>query len=446
MGTHIGSPRLATRRFLRLFGMGLAVGAVSLTTVTVHPASADQTASVAPCISYSVQSAGDGVRIEYAAENALPAVNEVDSEGPSAAALVGSGVSSAEAAALNPGSAALSAIPLVGGSLPSGAPQLDESAYPLAVESQFPTTRNATFDNQALSLQASSGDGTSLASTKGGVASAGGTTAGWTDTEATASCYLDGSATARASTLNSVLSFQGGVLRIGNISSSAAVSVDVAGKPQVTSTLTVGQTTVAGQTVELTDQSLAAGSTTVPLPTPDAGLLSQAGISLRYLKPVTDQDGFGVTSAALEVVISEPLNHAGLGTGPSTVTYTFGRAYARIDGSPPPPTQDAGPTSGALPSGGTSTDSSGGMVAPPDSVSSPTSLALVPTGKQAAPGGQSASPPPTAAPVERPTVPASLKWPDLNWKVAYLAAMVGGLLLAGGRIVNRIIRKGTTWT
>src|SRR5207248_1828060 len=114
------------------------------------------------CTAFNAQAAADGVRAAFHGENVLPLVNGTSAEGPAAAALVSPGVSSAHAAAPFPGDAVLSALGL------AGLPGVDSRTYPLAAESQYPTTPHGEVGLPGLALSADSNATQSAAVAKGG--------------------------------------------------------------------------------------------------------------------------------------------------------------------------------------------------------------------------------------------------------------------------------------
>jgi hypothetical protein len=217
--------------------------------------------------------------------------------------------------------------------------------------------------------------------------------------------------------------------------------------------------------VGLDNQGLSAAGQSVPLPNPLGDVLASQGITLRYLAAATDADGRGVTAPGLLISVTAPLNTLPaepLGTGPSTVTYTFGRSTARATGglivaapgtttrtttragtSPTTPTGPPGTAPGpadtngqaAAPTGsGTVTgDLSGGLTAPP------------------ATGGES----PAVAPVQAADGSASTVTPaadalrqpaDVDWELIYLAVAVGAGAVIGGNLLLRYLGERLGWT
>lgn len=399
------------------------------------------TRAAVECSDYSAQSAADGIRTAFAGNNVLPLVNGTDAEGPSAAALATSNSSSAVAGAPYPGDAALSALSLVGGQAGNA---FDSRTYPLSVESQYPTHDDAAASDPGLALAAHSESSLSRASTAGGGASAPGTgsAAGATTTKATASCSGDAGLDALADTDNEAMSFSAGVLRIGRVHSRAEAAISTTGQPRITSRLDVGQFTVAGTTIELTGGSIAAAGQSVPLPAPDQAALKSAGISVQFVAAVSDPDGKGVTAPGLRVTMVQNLNNAGVGTSPSTVTYTFGRAYARVDGtfsqSSPAPSP-VSPAALPAPSGGTPGVAARGS-APGSSGSVPLNSALT----TPSPPLSSVNALPAASLPGR-SAARTLRLDEIDWRVLYVAISAGILLLGSGWLLIRLVGERLAW-
>lgn len=430
------------------------VGPAPVALLSFAAAASAGNPSYIDCQAFQAQAAADGIRAAFHGENALPLVNDADGEGPSAAVLVGPGVSSANAGAPYPGSTVLSAVSLVGAELQSnGGPGLDSSSYPLAASSQYPTRPTASAVGGA--LKATSSAGYSRASADGGAttSSATGSSSGSTSSVATAGCFGDGGTQASADTDNQVVSFAGGALRIGRIHSVASATALPSGTVKVSSSLDVGQVTVAGQTVDITPGGLSVGQQNDPLPPFDTSVLKSAGITLSYIHPENDPDGKGVTAAGLAVTITQGLDQAGIGTSPSTVTYTFGRAYARIDGSSGSPANSVAGSDQL----GTAIPSPSGAPSPSAGASSGdgTEVGVVGASKFApAPGTPSGSPTLSAVPPASGTAPvmqpsqqgtqiAGFDVPIPNWSSAYLALLTGAVIITGGWFVQSHMKRET---
>ena len=105
------------------------------------------------------------------------------------------------------------------------------------------------------------------------------------------------------------------------------------------------------------------GSAGTPLgDNPLAAALDQAGITVRYVAATKDADGKGTVAPGIEVTVRRGAQ--GVTSGDGSVTYTFGRAYARAS-SAATSAPDAGdvstevggaPSAGSGSGGGSATD------------------------------------------------------------------------------------------
>jgi hypothetical protein len=397
------------------------------------------------CDSYRAHAAADGVRFAFAGDNVLPLTNATSAEGPAAAALVAAGASSASAAAPYPGDAALSAISLVGGAA-GGA--FDSDAYPVAAISQYPTRQHAEVATvPGVRLVADSKELTSKSDAANGGASAdgAGSEAGASRSKTAAACDVDKGITADGDTNTEALSFAEGSLRIGRVHSEAHSLTGLDGKATIKSDLQLGQVTVAGQTVKISDDGLSGGGQVIPLSNPAGDVLKAQGITLSYVAPVKDTDGRGVTAPGLVVSMVLPLDQAGQGTSPSTVTYTFGRAYARTEGAVTASSGSSDPGSGGFgvgttsgPAGDTGSASEPGLSAPgPDTAPA---LGDPPTGPAPAVAGGSG-----AAGAGPATRGVAFGLPGTDWVSLYLALVLGGAALFGGGLVLRRLVERQQW-
>jgi hypothetical protein len=423
------------RPAVRLGGWRTRIAVVAATAVGASPLLfiGGHAVAAADCQYYYAYGAADGVLGSVAVANLFPLTNQVDSEGPSAHALVNSGASGAIAGSPYPGDTAYTA-PGLGG--------VDPSVYPLTAKSQYPTTPHKTAGAGAISLTADSQELSSKANAFDGAGSAGasGTSAGSSESNASASCG-DAGIVASADTDTNAVNVAD-TLRIGRIHSQAKAVMDVNGNVTLTYGLDAAEVTIAGQTVKIDDKGLEAGGQNVPLPNPLADVLKSQGITLSYVAPVKDPKGKGVTAPGLEVSVPLPLDKATLGSTPTIVTFTFGRAYAAVDGSFSASggvtgTDSAGVTGGAsVP--GTSTGSAGGL----GGGGLPAT-----TGSSTPSGG--GSQPVVAGSASQPllqTQALGLNLPQIDWQLLYLALVVGAVAVVGGGLFIRHIAERLRWT
>lgn len=386
----------------------------------------------AACSNFAATAAADGVRSGVASPGFL-LVEQADVQGPAAQAVVnGLGQSSAFAGAPYPGDTVMSAIGLVGA---------DPDSYPLAVSSQYPGKPSGATDNPALSLSAASAERSSSAAARGGgstpdrSASAGATTA-----DAKAECRGDGSVRATAESGAEMLNFSGGVLRVGRVHSEARAIIGSSGETRLESRLAVGEITVVGQTVALTEKGLQAAGSSTPVPdNPVLQPLKEAGIEVSYVKATKDPDGKGVRAPGMKV----ELTRDAVGTAPTVVTYTFGRAYARAGSAPDDTLAVSPPPSPATPVGG-----SGTAVADPPADSSVSAADGAPIGAPiAAPAAAPQPPPPAIAePAQRIQQTAAFGGPEFTSEALYLSVTAGAALALLGGLSLRIFGVRLGWT
>lgn len=424
-------------------GQGRVVGSVvaaaacsSLAAMVGAPVAAS--AGEEACSNFVATSAADGVRTGVASPGYL-VVESADVQTPASQAYVDAlGQSRAVAGAPYPGETAISLLPLAG---------VEPSSYPLAAMSQYPSQPRDQADNPAMKMRA-----ISAARRSTGVAAVGSSAAGISSAQGLASvegssAFADaqctGQGVVRSDAENSVqgLSVADGMVQIGAIHAEAQVSLVPGKKPQVQSELKASSFTVAGKQLTVTDKGLRVMDQGVALPAnPVLAPLAQQGINIDYLAAERDPDGMGVMSPALRITVSREMT----GTGPTEVTYTIGRSYARATfraqeassfpgsgGSPTPASVGGGGADTTVPeAAGPATASAGGAPTSAEPPSAPTAPAPV------------AAPPSNAEQVET----VSFKPPDFSSKGLYLAVMGGGAALLLGGLIVRLFGVKLGWT
>jgi hypothetical protein len=212
----------------------------------------------------------------------------------------------------------------------------------LIAQTSHPTTPKKDFAAGPISLNAKSDEDSSSGLAVGGAA--GGSeiqdlSVGLTRAAADVARASDGTVRSKGESITEVLSFGGGTLRIGRVRSFAEAVVNPDGKEDVKSGLEVGQVSVAGQAVGFTEKGLVVVGTEIPIDSSPLGAaLESAGISLKFIAPVKDEDGKGITAPGLEVTMTagtedSPPNPLVPTTSPPTVTYAIGRSSARAEAS-----------------------------------------------------------------------------------------------------------------
>jgi len=409
------------------------LGALAASCAGVTWSVPGQAAAAEVCDNFVASAASDAVRTGVFSPGFL-LVEGADVSTPTAQAYVDAlGQSRGLGAAPYPGDTVLSTAALGG---------VEQSSYPLAAMSQYPTKTKAGVDNPAVQLSARSAERESA-----GSASAGGTVAegvaavARTTAHAEARCTARGSVEADADTYTKGLSVADGVLEVGALHTEAHAVRSPGAEPELTSSLEAANITVAGQKVELTDDGLAVAGTGVPLPgNPLLAPLDEAGISVSYVAAVKDADGKGITSPGLRISLTREVT----GTGPTEITYTLGRSYARTSGSDdassfPPESQG----SDDVPAPTETTDepstaaSGGGSPPPPATGGSPP--------VDAAPPGE--SPVPVAASGGGDSLqPVSFQPADFTARWLYLEVVAGGAALLLSGLVVRIFGVRLGWT
>jgi hypothetical protein len=407
--------------------IGTAVLAVPVVT-GIAPVSADA------CADYYAYAAGDGVLTSVGGPNVLPLGATAESETPDAHALIESGVSGAFAGSPYPGDFVYSAPGLAG---------VDPRTYPLTAHSQYPTTPKDSVSQGPISLVAQSAELSSKADAFNGGGSSGGdaTAAGASESTANVAC-ADSGVTADSTTDTQAVNIAG-TLRLGRVHSEAHALLGADGKVTLKTGLAVGQVTVAGQTVEINTDGLSAGGQTVPLPNPLGDALKSQGITFTYVAPVKDPNGKGITAPGVEISVPLPLDQLPCplcqGTGPTTLTFTFGRAYAAVNGSlSAGGAVDLGSGGSAVGSvGGSSGGGGSGSIAPP--TASGSSVGAPSPGSSPVVAGSTPQPP-------QQLQALSSNAPDIDWQLLYLAIAVGAFAVIGGGVLIRQIAERLKWT
>ncbi len=384
------------------------------------------------CQNFTATAASDAVRTGLSSPGVMT-VENADVSAPAAQAYVDAlGQSRALGAAPYPGETVLSLAAL------AGAP-----AYPLAAQSQYPTRKEAAVDSPAARLSATSGALESAGSAQLGPSAADGVaTVAQSTALADAGCSEDNGVTeASAETSTKGVSVADGTLEIGVLQSEARAVRSAGGKPKLTSSLEAVDITVAGRQVALTDKGLEAAGNGTALPgNPALAPLKEAGISVTYIDAVRDPDGNGITSPGLQISLTREVT----GTGPTEISYTIGRSYARVAGS-----DEA--SSFAAPSGslgleapissdGAPTDSGGTSSAPS------TMAGTAPSAAADAPSATTPPPAATAPAGSESMQPVSFAPPDFSAAGLYLGVMGGGAALLISGLIVRIFGVKLGWT
>lgn len=261
---------------------------------------------------YSSVAAANGV-VNTVSGNSVPDGAEFEADGPTAQAAVdSSGRSTGLASLLYPGTYLLS----IPGLLASqGAPE--PPPYPLLVQSD-PAHPSVETSGSGYDLKANSTDRSSQSTASTGSNAATGTIGSASATTKVRADTDTGVVTAMASSLTEVIDVP--PLRVGRVDSEAAATREADGHLTRSSSLVVGDVTVNGIQVGVTDKGVVAPGQTVPLPgNPVADQLLSAGITVTYIAARDLPDG--VLSAGVAITVSVP------GSGVTTTT-TLGQSLA----------------------------------------------------------------------------------------------------------------------
>jgi hypothetical protein len=192
-----------------------------------------------------------------------------------------------------------------------------------------------------------------------------------------------------------------------------------------------GLTVGAGSSTALPDNSL-------------SQTLKDAGITITYVAPSTSPDGHGVTAPGVLVQVVRDLNQ---GTGPATISFSFGRAYARASEVAPAPIGPVGATTEGepgAPAGSSALVSGTESRATPPGDRVPEAAPLgdrLPRGSNTS--GNGASSDSNASPL---AMPAALRVPNSDSTAIYLALIVAAAVLMASGALLRMIGVRSGWT
>lgn len=411
----------------------LTAGAGSVSLVLIGAPSA--TAAESPEGGCPVVAASQGVQVTVSASDNLFLEAPLGAGVPVAQACVDYGVKDSSAFASNPypGETVI-----VAPGLARTITNLPIPDYPTYAASRHPSAPESGVEQQGYSLRSRSDVTSSSAHSRSGLGEDAGS-AGWTVASAESSTDpAAGSASAAAKSDTQPLTIND-VLRLGQVHSVATAQAGRDGKLERDSELTVGRTTVAGQTVEITPDGVRAAGQGSALPD-TAGpeeALAEAGIRVRYLK--AEQTEGGVLSAGIEVHSRQQDQETG---AVYTVHYVFGRAFAAAappeEGPGPEPVVPMPPVgagdAGRPASGGTGVDAApadAGSAAPeaPEIAEAPAAAGDAPA-RSAAPAKVGLAGPPV----------------DLGAAGLYLVIVFGAIAMFASATLLRLLGVRTRWT
>jgi hypothetical protein len=275
---------------------------------------------------FSAQASASGM-LASAESPELPGLIAVGGSAPTAqAAVTSSGDSQAFASLPYPGEAVATAPGLLRS---MGAPQQTPdypgyvaSDYPSRPKQQFPAAGDPAGAGYRLSAESS--ETKSAAAASSGLEAEGGVATGLATANASSEQAANGTVRARGEAR--VESFgAAGVLRVGQVLTSATVMRDLTGKLVRSTSTEIENVSVAGQAVGVRDGALVVGTAETPLGDSALGaILASAGISMEVVaaEPTTD----GVVAGGLLVVVRTP-ESAGEA---SAMRYRIGFASASV--------------------------------------------------------------------------------------------------------------------
>ncbi|MPY79406.1 MAG: hypothetical protein GEV04_13140 [Actinophytocola sp.] len=317
----------------------------------------------------------------------------------------------------------------------SGLPVPD---YPAYTSSRYPSSQRSAKSEHGYTLRASSEETSSESAAHTG---ANDDTASALSLAASAMSAVDPAAgTSRAHAESDLRPITiKGVLELGRIHSTATATMTRDGEVRRDSLLSVGQTSVAGQRVRITQDGIEAVGKTVDMPRPDpAAALEAAGITMRYL--AASKTKRGVLSAGIEVLVRYRDAERGEAY---QAHYALGRTFAA---AAEVTANESGVFGGAVPTGTESGERGTGEARVP--VAAASGPAPEESGVPSSAGAVSApemAPPPEvrAAPAPARLVGAPL---DMGFAGLYLVIVFGALATVAGGTLLRLLGVKTRWT
>jgi hypothetical protein len=288
-------------------GLVAAVGAAML-SLPLAGLGLSRAAAAAPT-TFQATAAADGFRVSVEAPKLSVVDTLVDLGGPSAQATVdGLGSSVGFAAYPNPGELVLTGPGLVAGA--SGG-AVSFPPYPFAVESSYPSVKEAHADNGVYVLRASSTQRRSTAA-----ASSGSADPAVTRVASTATAALEGDVTLSQAT-STVEALALGPLHMARSDARAAARLAPGQAPKLSAEFTVTGMDVNGTSIAIGPSGLVLAGTTAPLPATDPvrAALAGAGIELSYLAPRLDKGT--ARSGGIQITLHQVLSQGVPGAIPA---------------------------------------------------------------------------------------------------------------------------------
>jgi hypothetical protein len=355
---------------------------------------------------YSISVESDGLSISLQ-DNKLPVTQSVSTSPYSALASLDSvGDSSAQAGAPYLGPFVQPLLGTVNGLGAGKTPAIPP--LPGYVESNYPTTPTATQSNGPYSITASSSQSESKGAVNLGVAQPGSHNS-TVSAIADAVAYSDRSVTATGSAGADLLNI-GGILDVGNVSSTVTMTEQGSAPPKITTHTNLGTITVIGIPIGISQDGISVLGSNVPLPTNVLShavnqALTAAGISVSYLPATTTKvPGTDIVQSVDSAAVRVSYIQNVPSQGPVTVDLLLGHVKLSVANSATGPADSAGPGGGPRSSPGGNSPSGDNLSSSPASAplnsaastvtnSVPTTIAASQTGS-----GITSTPRPGSAP------------------------------------------------
>jgi hypothetical protein len=412
-----------------------AIGLLGGSALVVGPSTR---AEAAPLVSFRSVAGSDGMRQVVTRPDAPLSSQVVDAGLPSTQTAIDNlGNSQAYGSFLYPGETVLSGPGLVSGVIGQSLP-----GYPIIAASSDPSVPSSDASQGPLQMKASSTPTSSTATS-----SFASPQSGVGRLVATAKSDVDPSAGSMQalSTSEATGVDVAGVLRLSSVRSSAKAAFVHGATTAPSSSLEIGETSVAGVRVVLTPQGLSLPGQTLPLPdgSPVLKPLSDAGVVVELVAP--EKLPGGIRSGGVRVTTTQDTPDG----DSATVSYTFGQSYALVTGTVDQsllvPTVTEAPSAG--PTAGGTTGSTGGVVTPPVGPGPPIGSEPPPAVAGPLPSTGSVAPPQVSGPstpvaLSRSTLPFA-RMDSLSF---YLVLVLAGAVTLAAQQALRRFGVSSTWT
>ncbi len=312
-----------------------SIGVALFLAVQALPSLGQSAAGVAP--SFAASAGASGVSALLYLPGAPGLAEVVDLGFPGTTVLLDTiGTSTATAAFPDPGELVGSLSGLAAGLIGLGAYGLPPielptlPAYPFAVSTDAITRPDATLGEGVYELEAHSRPTSGTATASGGLRT--GSAGNAALLHSTSSVEVQSSGTVVATGTGGIDGLTIGPLSIGQIRSTARMTMTPSGEVTPFSEIVIRGLGVGGVGIDIATDALTVGDAPVPLPIGETAnaLLQPFGMTLALRPSATTGD----QTTAPAIVITMPVEAQGLSSGPGTFSLTLGGAIASIRGAP----------------------------------------------------------------------------------------------------------------